>query len=298
MKPKSAEAQIKKQMARTWRYMRVAGWQCDGFARNGHIVVSRDGKSVQIPSTPGDVKSDLATRTRLRHHDRVLGHVVDDGLDPNAAANDERAAKLEADRKRNEAATLKALERSLTTTHTPITSKPKLSVVEPSKPRRNPKREKAGKWARWFVMDQHARGRKRPMAQVELQKAAKAAGFGWVLARELLLEAGAVCDYRGRAGSHWTFPVPFTGGTGGVAETGPAEASNTQSSEPEPCVGDGQAHTLPADPVSSGESLTGMELERELGRLEGMVSAADAIMGTGSKMSEQLERVLRLMGES
>ena len=48
--------------------------------------------------------------------------------------------------------------------------------------------------------------------------------------------------------------------------------------------------------TDNNESLVTLELERELGRLEGMVSAADAIMGTGNKMSEQLERVLRLMG--
>lgn len=198
-----------------------------------------------------------------------------------AAEVDTDASRRREAKARAERVQLEALERIANLPAVEPVRRTEPTVVKPKRKVASPKYERALKWARWYVDSPAMGGPARPNEAV--QAAALKAGHSWPLARRALIEAGAVPLSRGRGGTTWTYP-----------QTEGGQGSNTLLSVDESVVDEGQAHTLPATPVSSGERDS--EVAVEWARLEGMAMVADLLLRKNNTLANQIAK-LRTMIE-
>lgn len=268
-----------------------SGWSLERTG-NGHFQLQAVGSKGELHVVPISGTPAKAAPDRIRSHMlRCLAGKCGHGghVEANDPAERRAAAAARVDRE-----TMEALERAM---RMPA-AKPiptggtavKAKDARGTKPRRKasrPNYDKAAKWAAWWMSSPaataHMSGGK-PIAQKRIVEAAKDAGHSWSLVGEALLAMGATCEYRGRNGSWWRMP---DADAVIVDADGPTRISGPLRS----CVDGGQAHTLPASPVSSGESVSvkASNLAIEWGRLEGMAEMLNP------KLAEQVACVRRLV---
>lgn len=253
------------------------GWNL-GVGGGGHHKLTNGHHRITVASSPSDSN---AYKNFARRIGKCEAGTCEHGM-PAAqvtAKVDGREARMLAAQERLDRAALRAAEKAMLTTTTPVGATVATATKEPRKMTTKTKRrsrEAAEKWARWMA----SRGGEmtHPKVIAELEKA----GHSWAAARSALIAAGAVQVARGRGKTPlWRFP-------GVISVTEAGAGSSITSDANVPASEGGQATVHAPSPVSSGESLT--ELAVEWARLEGMV----AMLGHGS-LVEQVAKVKEMV---
>jgi hypothetical protein len=261
----------------------------------GHHRLSNQHHRITVASSPSDANAHKHMARRIA---ACEAGTCEHGLPAamvksKAETRDARIAEAEARAQRQVEA---ALKRAMTHTHTSIIGVSKEPKVTKAKTkRRSPKREAAAKWAKWYVSSRDA-GVELPQGRV--RAAAEEAGHRWPLARPALIAAGLTPVDHGRNGTGWLFPVVDKADAAPVVEDGGQKSTHTASITHESARGEGGATSYASSPVSSGESLLSLaELARERGRMEGMCIAADALLGGGTTMQDQLAKLMGVIAD-